>query len=95
MLVTTGDVVFAGWAPDALHYTFSLGGPMSLQLGDTGGITSPLVSGTDLRWFNSSEFVFLSGAMGGWTIQRGGSGLPSTPLASPAGDFVDYDVAYR
>jgi hypothetical protein len=95
VLVSTGDVVWGGWAPDAAHFTFSLGGPLSLQLGDVSGASSPLVNGTDLEWFSSTEFLFLSGAMGGWTIQRGGIGLPSSPLASPAGDFVQFDFVYR
>jgi hypothetical protein len=33
--------------------------------------------------------------MGAWTLQRGGLGAPSTPLASPRGDFIDYAFAYR
>jgi hypothetical protein len=68
---------------------------MNLQLGDlTGGVT-PLVSGTDLRWFSGEEFVFLSGSMGHWTLNRGGIGTAPAPLASPGGDFVNYDFAYR
>jgi hypothetical protein len=33
--------------------------------------------------------------MGAWTLQRGGIGLPASPLASPAGDFVQFDFVYR
>lgn len=95
ILVASGDVHWKGWSPDGDHFVFSLGGPLNLQLGDTTGASSPLVTGTDLRWFNSAEFLYLSGSSGASTLQRGGVGLPSSALASPAGAFVAYDFAYR
>jgi len=94
VLVATGDLTWAGWAPDASHFAFSLGSPMSLYLGDVSGASFPLITGTDLRWFAPSEFLFLSGSAGAWTLHRGGIGLPATPLVSPAGDFIAYDFAY-
>lgn len=95
VLVASGDVTWKGWSPDGARFVFSLGGPMSLQLGDTTGASAPLVTGTSLRWFNPAEFLFLSGSSSAWTLQRGGVGLASAALASPAGSFVDYDFAYR
>jgi len=95
VLVGTGGVAWAGWAPDAVHFAFSLGDPLSLQLGDVSGAISPLLTGIDVRWFSPTEFLYLSGSMGAWTLQRGRLGAPSTPLASPGGDFIDYAFAYR
>jgi len=68
---------------------------MSLLVGDLAGGSAPLVTGTDLRWYNPEAFVFQSGSMGAWTLQQGAPGAPPTPLASPAGDFIDYAFAYR
>jgi len=87
--------VWMSWSPDSAHLVYSSGDPMSLLLGDRAGGSAPLVSGTELRWFSPEAFVYLSGSMGAWTLQRGGLGAPSTLLASPGGDFVDYDFAYR
>ena len=86
---------WTGWSPDSTHFVFSSGDALNLQLGDLAGGLAPLVSGTDLRWFSPEAFVYLSGSMGAWTLQRGGLGAPSTPLASPGGDFIDYAFAYR
>jgi len=97
----TGETVvgpfsqWMGWAPDSVHFVFNAGAPLTLTLGDTAGGSAPPVTGTDLRWFNATEFIYLSGAMGAWTIHRGGLGLAPIPLASPAGDFIAYDFAYR
>ncbi len=84
-----------GWSPDSSHFVFTVDDPMNLQVGDSAGGISPLVNGTDLDWLGPAQFVFLSGTSGAWTLNRGGLGLPTTPLASPAGDFVDYDFAYE
>lgn len=95
ILVATGDITWEGWSPDGAHFVFGLGGPMNLQLGDVTGSFTALTTGTDLRWFSSTGFVYLSGSSGAWTLMRGGIGVPSMPLASPAGSFISYDFAYR
>jgi len=84
-----------GWSPDGARFVYSSAGPMSLLVGDLAGGSAPLVTGTDLRWYNPEAFVFQSGSMGAWTLQQGAPGAPPTPLASPAGDFIDYAFAYR
>jgi hypothetical protein len=86
---------WAGWSPDGAAFVYSSTDPISLLLVDLAGGSTSLVTGTDLRWYTPSAFVFLSGSMGAWTVQRGAIGSASTPLAAPAGDFIDYDVAYR
>jgi len=93
-LVGTYDA-WMGWSPDGARLVYAAGGPMNLMVGDLAGGTAPLVTGTDLRWTSPEEFVFLSGSMGAWTLQRGRVGAPPSPLASPAGDFIDYAFTFR
>jgi hypothetical protein len=87
--------VWMGWSPDGAHLVYSSGDPMNLVVGDLAGGSAPLVSGTELEWFSPESFVFLSGSMGAWSLQRGTIGASPTLVASPAGDFIDYDFAYR
>ncbi|HSB91058.1 MAG TPA: hypothetical protein VLD63_13655 [Anaerolineales bacterium] len=91
-LVATGDVRWAGWSPDGGHFLFTSGGPMNLQLGTVGGGSSPLVVGTDFRWINSTDYLYLSGSAGAWTLHRGTLGGANVPLVSPSGDAVQFDV---
>jgi len=93
-LIASADLAWAGWSPDSLHFLFSLGAPLNLQLGDLSGASTALVTGTGLQWFNPAEFVFLAGSAGAWSLQRDGIGTAGSTLATPAGDFVDYDLAY-
>jgi len=88
-------LVWGGWSADAQHFVFSRGDATSLQLGDLTETSTPLVNGTELRWFTPTEFILLSGSMGGWTLNRAGIGSAPLPLTSPAGDFIDYDFAYE
>ncbi len=95
VLVNTGDLTWQGWSPDGLHFVYSLGGPMMLQLGTVGGTSAPLVGGTSLRWYSPTGFLFQSGSFGAWTMNWGGIGEPIVALSSPAGDFIAFDFAYR
>jgi hypothetical protein len=90
--VATGDVQWAGWAPDGVHFAYSNGGPMNLQLGTVGGGSVPLVVGTDLVWLNSTDYLYLSGSSGAWTLNRGSLGAATVPLVSPAGAMVQFDA---
>ena len=89
--VTTGDLVWAGWAPDGVHFAYSVGGPMNLQLGTVGGASAPLSVGTGLRWIDATDYLYLSGSSGAWTLQHGTVGSGSVPVVSPAGSFVQFD----
>jgi hypothetical protein len=94
-LAATGNLVWGGWSIDGQHFVYSMGDPKNLQVSDLTGAASPLVNGTSLRWFNPTEFVFLSGDSGSWGLQRGGTGSPGVLLASPSGVSVAYDLAYE
>jgi hypothetical protein len=90
--VATGDVQWAGWAPDGVHFVYSNGGPMNLQLGTVGGGSAPLVLGTDLVWLNSTDYLYLSGSSGAWTLNHGSLAAATVPLVSPAGAMVRFDA---
>jgi len=93
-IAATGQVSWAGWSPDSSRFVFGLDDPMNLLLGTPGAPPAPLVNGTRLRWVDASTYVYTSGHAGAWTLMRGSVGGPSVAIASPAGDFVDYDTAY-
>jgi hypothetical protein len=92
-LYTTGNIDWVGWAPDGIHFVYSVGDPMNLQLGTDGAADIPLVTGIDLRWINDSRFIYLNGSIGAWTLMIGNLGGVSTSLANPSGDFISYDFA--
>lgn len=87
----TGQITWLGWAPFSSHFTYSFGDPTNVQLGTPGGGPVPLATGIRLRWIDATQFLYLSGSYGSWTLQRGEIGAASVPLASPAGDFIAYD----
>jgi hypothetical protein len=90
-LYATGNIDWVGWAPDGIHFVYSVGDPMNLQLGTDGAADIPLVTGMDLRWINNSRFIYLTGSMGAWTLMVGNLGGTSTSIANPGGDFISYD----
>jgi hypothetical protein len=87
----TGSIQWLGWAPFSSQFTFSFGSPTDIRLGTLGGGPVPLATGMDLRWINATEFLYLGGSFGSWTLSRGEIGAAAVPLASPAGDFVSFD----
>jgi hypothetical protein len=87
----TGDIGWVGWVPDGIHFVYSLGDPMNLQLGTDGAGSIPLTTGRDLRWINANKFLCLSGSIGAWTLMIGEPGVAPIPLVSPSGDFISYD----
>ncbi|MDX1600796.1 MAG: hypothetical protein R3191_04700 [Anaerolineales bacterium] len=89
----SGDLGWIGWAPDALHFVYSKGGPMQLQLGEVTGGPDPLATGTDLRWTAADTFLYLSGSRGAWTLRLGSLSGSPVNLVAPAGDFIPYDFA--
>jgi len=94
-LYTTGGISWSGWALDAAHFAFGLDAPMNLQVGAPGSPGAALATGTKLRWANGTTYVYLSGSSGAWTLMRGSIGAPSVALASPAGEFVAFDLVCR
>lgn len=93
-IVATGQPSWAGWSPDSSRFVFGLDDPMNLQLGSPGSAPASLAYGTRFRWVDATTYVYASGRAGAWTLMRGAVGAPAAAIASPAGDFVDYDTAY-
>lgn len=91
VLIATGDIQWFGWAPDGTHCAYSASAPASLTIGQVGGGSLTVGPGSDLRWMTDSEFLYLAGSLGAWTLNRGTTAGGTTLLASPAGDFVSYD----
>jgi len=93
VIYTTGDVDWAGWAPDSNHFAFTLGTPSDLMIGAAGEPPTPIGSGIRFRWVSATEYLFLAGTGGSWTLTRGTIGGPPEPLVSPAGDSISYDFS--
>jgi hypothetical protein len=94
-LVATGRLFWNGWSPDSGQFAFGLDEPTNLQLGRQGSAPAAIGIGTEFRWANETAFVYLSGSTGAWTLMRGSIGGPSVALASPAGEFIAFDLTYH
>ncbi|OGO46137.1 MAG: hypothetical protein A2Z30_01630 [Chloroflexi bacterium RBG_16_64_43] len=90
-IYATGQLGWLGWAPDGMHFIFSEGAGNNIRLGGLGTAPAPLATGTRLRWLNGSEFLYLSGSPGLWTLNRGTLGGGIEALATLAGDYTAYD----
>jgi hypothetical protein len=90
-IYATGQLGWLGWAPDGMHFIFSEGAGNNVRLGALGTPPAALVTGTRLRWLNGSDFLYLSGSPGLWTLNRGTLGGGSVALATLAGDYPAYD----
>ena len=90
-IYATGQLGWLGWAPDGMHFIFSEGAGNNVRLGALGTPPAGLVTGTRVRWLNGSEFLYLSGSPGLWTLNRGTIGGGSAALATLAGDYPTYD----
>ncbi len=90
-IYATGQLGWLGWAPDGMHFIFSQGAGNTIRLGGLGTAPAALVTGTRLRWLNGSEFLYLSGSPGLWTLNRGTIGGGSAALATLAGDYPTFD----
>ncbi len=90
-IYATGQLGWLGWAPDGTHFIFSEGAGNNIRVGALGSAPTPLVTGTRLRWLNGSEFLYLSGSPGLWTLNHGTIGGGNVALATLAGDYPSYD----
>lgn len=88
----TGELNWEGWNPDSTNFLYTIG-TMSYRMGRLGSPPLPLGTGIDLAWINPGRFLYSSGSFGSWDLMLGVLGGGSTLIASPAGDFIDFDFA--
>lgn len=87
----SGNIQWKGWGPDSTHFIYAKNAT-NLYLGRIGNPPISLATGTNLRWITATRYLYLSGSAGSWTLMRGELGSGDTPLVSPAGDFIAFDV---
>jgi len=90
----TGRFFWQGWSPDASRFLYGSDLPGSLQLGQVGGGASWAGEGTDVRWLNASEYVFLAGHSGAWELKKGVVGGAISTLVMSTSDFFSYDYSW-
>jgi hypothetical protein len=91
-LYDTGNISWWNWNPDSTNFVYRTD-TGDLRLGRLGAGPMTLGNGTNLRWVNTTRYLYLTGSYGSWTLKLGTLGGADTTLASPAGDFVAYDFA--
>jgi hypothetical protein len=89
----TGLIQWKGWSPGSDRLVFTKGTGFDLYLGEVGALPVPLAPGTELRWINADEYLYLAGDPGGWTLTLGDLAGGAVPLATPSGAFVAFDFA--
>jgi len=89
----TGSIQWKGWGPDSYLFSYTKGSGLDLYVGNLLSVSESLGSGAGLRWINASQYLYLSGAPGSWTLTLADKFGGTMPLAIPSGDFVVYDFA--
>jgi len=89
----TGPIQWKGWGPESDRMVYTKGTGFDLYLGEPGAPPAPLAPGTGLRWINASEYLYMAGDPGGWTLMLGDLDGNTIPLAMLSGTFVTYDFA--
>ncbi len=89
----TGAIEWKGWAPDGQHFIYSKDEPTKIQLGTLGSAPQALTNGIDFQWTSPSDFLFLSGSQGDWTLRAGTIGGSFEDLAQSDSRFTEFDFA--
>jgi hypothetical protein len=92
-VIAHGPIDWRGWSPDGQHFLFGLETPANLQLGRVGADPTPLPDGTRPQWMTNDSFLYLSGSVGAWSLERYELGIGNTLITDLDGDFVSFDVA--
>ena len=93
MLIEAGAINWVGWAPDGLHFVYSIDDPIDLIIGVDRGEPSFTVKGLDLRWLSGEEYLLLSGSPGDWRLIIGRIDGSENAISTPGGDFIDFDLS--
>ena len=92
VIYDTGSLQWKGWGPDSYLFAYTKGSGLDLYLGDLLGEPEPLGSGTGLRWVNASEYLYLAGVPGSWTLTLSdieGNRMPLAIISNGVYDFAD------
>jgi hypothetical protein len=93
--ITATGITINGWAPDSLHFAFSLGNPGILQLGQIGGKFQPVLDASanplDLRWIDTEEFIYVRTTADGYEIRLHNLQGEDIPLGSVTAFQSVYD----
>jgi len=92
ILFLEGRLNWQGWSPEGSRFTFIMSEPLNVFLGEEGEAPEALLLGMDIHWINETEYYYLSGSRGDWEIKKGEIGGGLSPIVSPAGDFISFDV---
>ena len=88
-----GQVRWEGWSPTGVRFAYGSGGPLEIYIGVPEAPRLAMGQGTDVRWLNDDQFLYLEGETGSWTLAQFEGGPVPKVLATPIGDFVSYDFA--
>ena len=93
VVIPGANARWEGWSPGSDHFAYSAGGPPALFVGELGSTPFQIGQGQNLRWLSDDAYLYLAGTTGDWTLRTGTVRGGSRVLASPAGDFINYDFA--
>jgi hypothetical protein len=82
-----------GWAPGSDYFVYTTGSGPELYLGRMGAEPVMIGSGSGLQWIGPTEFLYLSGSRGDWTLTLSAIEGESVPLVELSAKFVSYDFA--
>jgi hypothetical protein len=80
-----------GWAPDSDYFVYSTG--PELYLGQLDAEPILIGPGSRLWWISPTEYLYLHGTRGNWTMTLSAVGGESVALVELTADFVSYDFA--
>jgi len=92
VIYDTGSLQWKGWGPDSYLFAYTKGSGLDLYLGDLLGEPEPLGSGTGLGWVNASEYLYLAGVPGSWTLTLAdieGNRMPLALISNGVYDFAE------
>lgn len=93
ILFDKGAINWDGWAPDSMHFVYSVDDPTNLIVAADRGAPLLDLAGTDLHWISKNEYILLSGGPGNWRMVLGQIDGSREVISNPTGDFVDYDAS--
>jgi hypothetical protein len=82
--VASGGLNFLGWSTDSNVFLFSSADSHTTFLGQVGGASSPVPDIGEVSravWVDANRYIALTPISGGWNLQLGMAGQPTTMIA--------------